>query len=45
VAKISQDLTPLFHWNTKQLFIYITAEYNNSDGVCTYTVITGSSDF
>lgn len=28
-----QDLSPLFHWNTKQLFIYVTAEYNNSDGV------------
>lgn len=26
------DLTPLFHWNTKQLFIYAIAEYNNSDG-------------
>jgi hypothetical protein len=28
-----QDLSPLFHWNTKQLFIYVTAGYNNSDGV------------
>lgn len=21
------DLTPLFHWNTKQLFVYLVAEY------------------
>jgi len=29
---LTADLTPLFHWNTKQLFIYVTAEYSNSDG-------------
>lgn len=27
------DLTPLFHWNTKQLFLYLEAEYTNSQGV------------
>ncbi|KAG7169945.1 Signal peptidase complex subunit 3-like [Homarus americanus] len=24
---LSSDLTPLFNWNTKQLFLYLTAEY------------------
>ena len=24
---LSSDLTPLFNWNTKQIFIYLTAEY------------------
>lgn len=27
------DLTTLFNWNTKQIFVYITAEYTNSRGV------------
>jgi hypothetical protein len=22
------DLTPAFHWGTKQLFVYVTAHYN-----------------
>ncbi|KAH0589454.1 hypothetical protein H2248_005206 [Termitomyces sp. 'cryptogamus'] len=30
---ISADLTPLFHWNTKQLFLYLEAEYTNAKGV------------
>ncbi|EPQ57140.1 signal peptidase [Gloeophyllum trabeum ATCC 11539] len=30
---ISADLTPLFHWNTKQLFVYLQAEYVDSKGV------------
>lgn len=25
---LSADLTPLFHWNTKQVFVYLTAEYD-----------------
>lgn len=29
----SEDLTPLFNWNTKQLFLYLEAEYENADGV------------
>ena len=29
----SEDLTPLFHWNTKQLFLYLEAEYENAQGV------------
>ena len=28
------DLQPLFNWNTKQLFIYLEAEYANGQGVC-----------
>lgn len=27
------DLTSLFNWNTKQLFVYLAAEYTNSQGV------------
>jgi hypothetical protein len=27
------DLTPLFHWNTKQVFLYVQAEYENAEGV------------
>ncbi|KAF9650870.1 signal peptidase 22 kDa subunit [Thelephora ganbajun] len=36
---LTADLTSLFHWNTKQLFIYVTAEYNNSDGTHNEVVI------
>jgi signal peptidase complex subunit 3 len=27
------DLSPLFNWNTKQLFLYLDAEYTNAKGV------------
>ncbi|KAH9041153.1 signal peptidase 22kDa subunit [Lactarius hengduanensis] len=30
---ITADLSPLFHWNTKQLFVYLEAEYTNAKGV------------
>ncbi|KAH7916614.1 signal peptidase 22 kDa subunit [Hygrophoropsis aurantiaca] len=30
---ITADLTPLFNWNTKQLFLYLEAEYTNAQGV------------
>ncbi|KAI0301037.1 signal peptidase subunit [Multifurca ochricompacta] len=30
---ITADLTPLFNWNTKQLFVYLEAEYTNAKGV------------
>ncbi|KAI6021561.1 hypothetical protein PISMIDRAFT_677845 [Pisolithus microcarpus 441] len=30
---VDADLTPLFNWNTKQLFVYLEAEYANSQGV------------
>lgn len=30
----SADLRPLFHWNTKQLFVWVEAEFNNTKKVC-----------
>jgi len=36
---ITADLTPLFHWNTKQLFLYLEAEYTNAQGVMNEVVI------
>ncbi|TDL21740.1 signal peptidase 22 kDa subunit [Rickenella mellea] len=36
---VSADLSPLFHWNTKQLFVYLGAEYANSAGVINDVVI------
>ncbi|KAF9532527.1 signal peptidase 22kDa subunit [Crepidotus variabilis] len=36
---LTADLTPLFHWNTKQLFLYLEAEYENSKGVKNEVVI------
>jgi len=36
---ITADLTPLFHWNTKQLFLYLEAEYTNTQGVKNEVVI------
>jgi hypothetical protein len=33
VLKRSTDFTPLFNWNTKQIFIYLQAEYNSTLGV------------
>ncbi|KAF8893429.1 signal peptidase 22kDa subunit [Infundibulicybe gibba] len=32
-------LTPLFNWNTKQLFLYLEAEYTNTQGVKNEVVI------
>jgi signal peptidase complex subunit 3 len=33
VFDLDADLTPLFNWNTKQVFVYLTAEYEGkSDG-------------
>ncbi|KAG6862268.1 hypothetical protein C0995_002199 [Termitomyces sp. Mi166 len=32
-------LAPLFHWNTKQLFLYLEAEYTNAKGVKNEVVI------
>ncbi|KAF8623666.1 hypothetical protein AX17_007364 [Amanita inopinata Kibby_2008] len=36
---ITADLSPLFHWNTKQLFVYLEAEYNNTQGAKNSVVI------
>uniref|UniRef100_A0A0W0FIN3 Signal peptidase subunit 3 n=1 Tax=Moniliophthora roreri TaxID=221103 RepID=A0A0W0FIN3_MONRR len=33
------NLSPLFHWNTKQLFVYLEADYENSQGVKNQVVI------
>ena len=34
-----QDLSPLFNWNTKQLFLYVQAEYTNTQGTKNEVVI------
>ncbi|KAF4597858.1 Signal peptidase subunit 3 [Pleurotus pulmonarius] len=36
---VTADLTPLFHWNTKQIFLYLQAEYNTTEGVQNDVVI------
>ncbi|KAA1471866.1 signal peptidase 22 kDa subunit [Dentipellis sp. KUC8613] len=36
---VTADLTPLFNWNTKQLFLYLEAEYTNAKGVKNEVVI------
>jgi len=36
---VTADLTPLFNWNTKQLFLYVGAEYTNAQGVNNEVVI------
>ncbi|KAK0463890.1 signal peptidase subunit [Desarmillaria tabescens] len=36
---LKADLTPLFNWNTKQLFLYLEAEYVNTEGVHNEVVI------
>ncbi|KAI0784614.1 signal peptidase 22kDa subunit, partial [Abortiporus biennis] len=36
---VSADLTPLFNWNTKQLFLYVGAEYTDNKGVRNEVVI------
>ncbi|KAJ7634927.1 signal peptidase 22kDa subunit [Roridomyces roridus] len=37
--ELDANLTPLFNWNTKQLFVYLDAEYTNSKGVKNSVVI------
>ncbi|KAJ6487834.1 signal peptidase 22 kDa subunit [Mycena sanguinolenta] len=36
---VQADLAPLFNWNTKQLFLYLEAEYTNAKGVKNAVVI------
>ncbi|KAI0684812.1 signal peptidase subunit [Cytidiella melzeri] len=36
---VTADLTPLFNWNTKQLFLYVQAEYVNAQGVKNEVVV------
>lgn len=38
VFDLETDLTPLFNWNTKQVFIYLTAEYPGATEGSTNTV-------
>lgn len=33
IFDIESDLTPLFNWNTKQVFVYLTAEYPGKSSV------------
>lgn len=33
------DLTPLFNWNVKQLFLYLTAEYETKNNVVNQVVL------
>ncbi|KAJ7065038.1 signal peptidase 22 kDa subunit [Mycena amicta] len=40
--EIDSDLSPLFNWNTKQLFLYLDAEYTNAKGVKNAVVIWDS---
>ncbi|KAF8212504.1 signal peptidase 22kDa subunit [Mycena galopus ATCC 62051] len=37
--EIDADLSPLFNWNTKQLFLYLDVEYTNAKGVKNAVVI------
>ena len=39
---LNVDLNPLFNWNTKQLFLYLTAEYETKANVriCTILIST-----
>ncbi|KAK7097321.1 signal peptidase complex subunit 3-like [Littorina saxatilis] len=39
VFDMSADLTPLFNWNVKQLFLYLTAEYKTADNVLNQVVL------
>ncbi|GAM17313.1 hypothetical protein SAMD00019534_004880, partial [Acytostelium subglobosum LB1] len=39
VVDLDTDLTPLFNWNTKMLFLYITAEYQTTENVVSQVVI------
>ncbi|KAH9949055.1 signal peptidase subunit [Amylocystis lapponica] len=36
---VTADLSPLFNWNTKQVFLYLGAEYTNKQGVVNEVVI------
>ncbi|KAF7319054.1 Signal peptidase subunit 3 [Mycena chlorophos] len=38
-ADVAADLSPLFNWNTKQLFLYLDAEYTNDKGIKNAVVI------
>ena len=33
------DLRPAFHWNLKQLFVFVLAEYESKANVCFYSLL------
>jgi len=37
---LKTDLTPLFNWNVKQLFLYLTAEYVTPNNVLNQVFLT-----
>jgi len=37
-----KDLSSLFNWNTKQLFVYLEAEYTNAKGVSKHKLFVSS---
>jgi signal peptidase complex subunit 3 len=41
-GSLIKDLSSLFNWNTKQLFVYLEAEYTNAKGVSKHKLF-GSS--
>lgn len=40
---MTADLTPLFNWNTKQLFVYLTAEYETQNNKVNQVRLIGLS--
>jgi signal peptidase complex subunit 3 len=36
---LQADLTPLFNWNVKQLFLYLTAEYETPNNIVNQVVL------
>ena len=36
---LEADLTPLFNWNVKQLFLYLTAEYKTRNNALNQVVL------
>ncbi|VDP15004.1 unnamed protein product [Soboliphyme baturini] len=36
---VEVDLTPLFDWNVKQLFLFLTAEYETTENVSSFVMI------
>lgn len=37
---LDANLSPLFNWNTKQVFVYLTAEYHGTEGHQTLSEVT-----
>ena len=41
---LQADLTPLFNWNVKQLFLYLTAEYSTPSNEVIHKLTFGQRD-